>query len=177
MQTNTALCSKQSNPSPTDCQGQSDTILLDYARKGGSFGDTQFTTIGSIADNLARQQLLTQLRDIFRQQKRLTQFNQTFDQWIRQQNQHITHIADSNTTAFTDGPLVLRCGDWTANDSGVYRQQLQKDGTLASANGLHPSHFAHQTADQQTNRRGKAAAGLLPRYCLAHHHSALHSLL
>ena len=130
MQTNTALCSKQSNPSPTDCQGQSDTILLDYARKGGSFGDTQFTTIGSIADNLARQQLLTQLRDIFRQQKRLTQFNQTFDQWIRQQNQHITHIADSNTTAFTDGPLVLRCGDWTANDSGVYRQQLQKDGTL-----------------------------------------------
>lgn len=69
MQTNTALCSKQSNPSPTDCQGQSDTILLDYARKGGSFGDTQFTTIGSIADNLARQQLLTQLRDIFRQQK------------------------------------------------------------------------------------------------------------
>ena len=87
MQTNTALCSKQSNPSPTDCQGQSDTILLDYARKGGSFGDTQFTTIGSIADNLARQQLLTQLRDIFRQQKRLTQFNQTFDQWIRQQNQ------------------------------------------------------------------------------------------
>ncbi|MFR6290161.1 MAG: DUF927 domain-containing protein [Peptococcaceae bacterium] len=130
MQTNTALCSKQSNPSPTDCQSQSDTILLDYARKGGSFGDTQFTTIGSIADNLARQQLLTQLRDIFRQQKRLTQFNQTFDQWIRQQNQHITHIADSNTTAFTDGPLVLRCGDWTADDSGVYRQQLQKDGTL-----------------------------------------------
>lgn len=46
MQTNTALCSKQSNPSPTDCQSQSDTILLDYARKGGSFGDTQFTTIG-----------------------------------------------------------------------------------------------------------------------------------
>ena len=44
MQTNTALCSKQSNSSPTDCQSQSDTILLDYARKGGSFGDTQFTT-------------------------------------------------------------------------------------------------------------------------------------
>lgn len=105
-------------------------VLLDYAQKGGVFGDTQFTLIGNIADHLTRQQLLTDLRAIFRQQKRLTQFNQTFSRWIRQQSQHLTDATNCNVTAFTDAPLVLRCGDWTADDSGVYRQQLQKDGTL-----------------------------------------------
>ena len=133
-QTEHAAQAAAGNPPPgiLSASGLSDpaAILLDYARQGGLFGDTQFTIIGNIADHLARQQLLTDLRAVFRQQKRLTQFNQTFSRWIRQQNQHITAAADSNVTAFTDAPLVLRCGDWTADDSGVYRQQLQKDGTL-----------------------------------------------
>ena len=128
-QTEHAAQAAAGNPPPgiLSASGLSDpaAILLDYARQGGLFGDTQFTIIGNIADHLARQQLLTDLRAVFRQQKRLTQFNQTFSRWIRQQNQHITAAADSNVTAFTDAPLVLRCGDWTADDSGVYRQQLQ----------------------------------------------------
>ena len=38
--------------------------------------------------------------------------------------------AAGNRTAFTEGPLTLCCGSWTADDTGVYRDEKQKDGTM-----------------------------------------------
>ena len=33
-----------------------------------------------------------------------------------------------NTTAFTDQPITLRCGDWTADDSGIRKQLQNRNG-------------------------------------------------
>ena len=103
-------------------------ILLYCVEKGEPFPPELFAFLSNMENGVERQAFLAEVRQICREQQRLTKFNQALNQWIKQQRAGT--LEEQNCTAFTDAPLVLRCGSWMADDSGVYLNELQKDGTV-----------------------------------------------
>ena len=104
------------------------------------FPDDIFYEIFEIADNVERQKYVEALRNKARELKRTTEFNNLFKQF---QLDYIQRMKQSgNKTSFTDQPLDLVCGEWTANDMGVktvrYDKQFQPVPVLACSHPIMP---------------------------------------
>lgn len=104
------------------------------------FPDDIFYMIFEIADNVERQKYIEALRNKARILKRTTEFNNLFKQF---QMDYIQRMKQTGSkTAFTDQPLELICGEWTANDMGVrttrYDKQFQPIPVPACSHPIMP---------------------------------------
>lgn len=109
--------------------------------KSEQFPDEVFYEIFEIEDNVERQKYVEALRNQARELKRVNEFNNLFRQF---QLDYIQRMKQSgNKTAFTDQPLELVCGEWTANDMGVkavrYDKQFQPVPVIACSHPIMPA--------------------------------------
>lgn len=81
------------------------------------FPDEIFYQIFEIEDNIERTQYIESLRNAARKLKRVTEFNNIYKSFVLDYAQRQKQTG--NKTRFTDQPLELICGEWTANDLGV----------------------------------------------------------
>ncbi|WP_270289386.1 DUF927 domain-containing protein [Enterocloster citroniae] len=81
------------------------------------FPDEIFYQIFEIEDNVERTQYIEALRNTARQLKRATEFNNVYKSFVLDYAQRQKQTGQK--TKFTDQPLELICGEWTANDLGV----------------------------------------------------------
>ena len=78
--------------------------------------DELFLAIFEIEDTIEQQKFIEAARAKCREVKRLREFNNLLNVW-KEKNAQNKRQQGSNKTRFTDGPLVLNCGDWIANDT------------------------------------------------------------
>lgn len=89
------------------------------------FPDEVFYQIFEIEDNIERTQYIESLRKTARQLKRVTEFNNLYKSFVLDYAQRQKQTG--NKTKFTDQPLELICGEWTANDLGVRTIRYDKN--------------------------------------------------
>lgn len=89
------------------------------------FPDELFYQIFEIEDNIERTQYIESLRNTARQLKRVTEFNNLYKSFVLDYAQKQKQTG--NKTKFTDQPLELICGEWTANDLGVRTIRYDKN--------------------------------------------------
>lgn len=89
--------------------------------------DKLFLAIFEIEDTIEQQKFIEAARAKCREVKRLREFNNLLNVW-KEKNAQNKRQQGSNKTRFTDGPLVLNCGDWIANDTGVYKNEINGRG-------------------------------------------------
>ena len=90
-----------------------------------AFPDEIFYEIFEIEDNIERTQYIESLRNTARQLKRVTEFNNLYKSFVLDYAQRQKQTG--NKTKFTDQPLELVCGEWTANDFGVRTIRYDKN--------------------------------------------------
>lgn len=91
------------------------------------FPDEIFYQIFEIEDNIERTQYIESLRNTARQLRRVTEFNNLYKSFVLDYAQRQKQTG--NKTRFTDQPLELVCGEWTANDLGVRTIRYDKNAT------------------------------------------------
>jgi len=89
------------------------------------FPDEIFYQIFEIEDNIERTQYIESLRNTARKLKRVTEFNNLYKSFVLDYAQRQKQTG--NKTKFTDQPLELVCGEWTANDLGVRTIRYDKN--------------------------------------------------
>lgn len=89
------------------------------------FPDEMFIRIFEIEDGVERTQYIEALRNTARQLKRVTEFNNIYKSFVLDYAQR--QRQKGSKTAFTDQPLELVCGEWTANDLGVRTIRYDKN--------------------------------------------------
>ena len=89
--------------------------------------DELFLAIFEIEDTIEQQKFIEAARAKCREQKKLTEFNNMLRVWTSKNAQNQKQQG-SNKTRFTDGPLVLNCGQWEATDTGIYKHELSGKG-------------------------------------------------
>lgn len=89
------------------------------------FPDEIFYQIFEIEDNVERTQYIEALRNEARRIKRATEFNNVFKSFMLDYAQRQKQTGQK--TKFTDQPLELVCGEWTANDLGVRTIRYDKN--------------------------------------------------
>ena len=89
--------------------------------------DELFLAIFEITDQIEQQKFIEQVRNKCREQKKLTEFNNMLKAWTSKNAQNKKQQG-SNKTKFTDGPLVLNCGQWEATDTGICKTELSGKG-------------------------------------------------
>lgn len=101
------------------------------------FPDEIFYEIFEIEDNVERTQYLESLRNVARKLKRITEFNNIYKSFVLDYAQR--QKQDGQKTKFTDQPLELICGEWTANDLGVRAIRYDKNAMPVPAHACsHP---------------------------------------
>lgn len=93
------------------------------------FPDEIFYQIFEIEDNIERTQYIESLRNIARKLKRITEFNNVYKSFMLDFAQRQKQTGQK--TRFTDQPLELVCGEWTANDLGVRAIRYDKNAMPA----------------------------------------------
>ncbi len=91
------------------------------------FPDEIFYEIFEIEDNVERTQYIEALRSAARQLKRITEFNNIYKSFLIDYAQRQKQTGQR--TRFTDQPIELICGEWTANDLGVRTLRYDKNAT------------------------------------------------
>lgn len=89
------------------------------------FPDEVFYRIFEIEDNVERTQYIESLRNTARRLKRATEFNNVYKSFVLDYAQRQKQTGQK--TKFTDQPLELVCGEWTANDLGVRAVHYDKN--------------------------------------------------
>jgi uncharacterized protein (DUF927 family) len=89
------------------------------------FPDEVFYEIFEIEDNIERTQYIESLRNVARKLKRTTEFNNIYKSFMLDYAQRQKQTGQK--TRFTDQPLELVCGEWTANDLGVRAIRYDKN--------------------------------------------------
>ena len=89
------------------------------------FPDEIFYQIFDIDDNVERTQYIESLRNAARRLKRTTEFNNVYKSFLLDYAQRQKQTGQK--TQFTDQPLELVCGEWTANDLGVRTIRYDKN--------------------------------------------------
>ena len=97
--------------------------------KVSEFEDAMFIDILSTDDLIERQKYIEQVRKKARESNRLREFDNLLKAWITRNAQLLKQI-DSNSTAFTDAPLILKCGKWVANDAGISIADVTRNGDI-----------------------------------------------
>ncbi|MBW4847976.1 MAG: DUF927 domain-containing protein [Lachnospiraceae bacterium] len=101
------------------------------------FPDEVFYGIFEIEDNVERTQYIEALRNAARKLKRATEFNNVYKSFVLDYAQR--QKQDGQKTKFTDQPLELICGEWTANDLGVRAIRYDKNAMPVPAHACsHP---------------------------------------
>lgn len=100
--------------------------------KTSDFEDAMFIDILSTDDLIERQKYIEQARKKAREVNRLREFDNLLKAWITRNAQLLKQI-DSNSTAFTDAPLILKCGKWVANDAGISITDITKNGDIVKS--------------------------------------------
>lgn len=90
--------------------------------------DELFLTIFEIEDIVEQQKFIEAVRNKCRQVKRSREFDNLLNTW-KAKNAQNKRQQGSNKTMFTDSPIILNCGGWVANDTGVYKNELSSRGT------------------------------------------------
>ena len=88
-----------------------------------------FIDILSTEDTIDRAKYIEDVRKKCREVGRIREFENLLKAWITR-NAQLMKQAGSNNTAFTDAPLTLKCGKWTANDVGVSIAEVTKNGDI-----------------------------------------------
>lgn len=88
-----------------------------------------FIDILSTEDTIDRAKYIEDVRKKCREVGRIREFENLLKAWITR-NAQLMKQAGSNNTAFTDAPLTLKCGKWTANDAGVSIAEVTKNGDI-----------------------------------------------
>ena len=107
-------------------------MKIDYLNgitKSSSFEDDMFIDILSTEDTIDRAKYIEDVRKKCREVGRIREFENLLKAWITR-NAQLLKQAGSNNTAFTDAPLMLKCGKWTANDAGVSIAEVTKNGDI-----------------------------------------------
>lgn len=91
------------------------------------FPDEIFYQIFEIEDNVERTQYIEALRSEARRLKRATEFGNVFKSFMLDYAQRQKQAGQK--TRFTDQPLELVCGEWTANDLGIRAIRYDKNAT------------------------------------------------
>ena len=107
-------------------------MKIDYLNgitKSSSFEDDMFIDILSTEDTIDRAKYIEDVRKKCREVGRIREFENLLKAWITR-NAQLMKQAGSNNTAFTDAPLMLKCGKWTANDAGVSIAEVTKNGDI-----------------------------------------------
>lgn len=89
------------------------------------FPDEIFYQIFEIEDNVERTQYIEALRNAARKLKRITEFNNIYKSFVLDYAQRQKQTGQK--TRFTDQPIELVCGEWTANDLGVRAIRYDKN--------------------------------------------------
>ncbi|MBQ6832844.1 MAG: DUF927 domain-containing protein [Lachnospiraceae bacterium] len=92
---------------------------------GEPFPDEIFYQIFEIEDNVERTQYIEALRTQARKLKRITEFNNVYKSFLLDYAQRQKQTGQK--TKFTDQPIELVCGEWTANDLGVRAIRYDKN--------------------------------------------------
>lgn len=101
------------------------------------FPDEIFYQIFEIEDNVERTQYIEALRSTARRLKRATEFNNVYKSFVLDYTQR--QKQKGQKTAFTDQPIELSCGEWTANDLGVRAIRYDKNAMPVPAQACsHP---------------------------------------
>ena len=100
--------------------------------KTSEFEDAMFIDILSTDDLIERQKYIEQVRKKAREVNRLREFDNILKAWITR-NAQLLKQQDSKSTAFTDAPLVLKCGKWVANDAGISITDITKNGDIVKS--------------------------------------------
>jgi uncharacterized protein (DUF927 family) len=90
------------------------------------FPDELFYGIFETEDLIERQQYLESLRTIARKQKRIREFDNIYKAFVTDYIQKMKQTG--NETQFTDQPIQLFCGQWSAKDTGVSVQKFDSRG-------------------------------------------------
>ena len=107
-------------------------MKIDYLNgitKTSAFEDDMFIDILSTEDTIDRAKYIEDVRKKCREVGRIREFENLLKAWITR-NAQLMKQAGSNNTAFTDAPLTLKCGKWTANDAGVSIAEVTKNGDI-----------------------------------------------
>ena len=107
-------------------------MKIDYLNgitKTSAFEDDMFIDILSTEDTIDRAKYIEDVRKKCREVGRIREFENLLKAWITR-NAQLMKQAGSNNTAFTDAPLMLKCGKWTANDAGVSIAEITKNGDI-----------------------------------------------
>lgn len=102
---------------------------LNGITKSSSFEDDMFIDILSTEDTIDRAKYIEDVRKKCREVGRIREFENLLKAWIVR-NAQLMKQAGSNSTMFTDAPLILKCGKWTANDAGVSIAEVTKNGDI-----------------------------------------------
>ena len=100
--------------------------------KTSEFEDAMFIDILGTSDLIDRQKYIEQVRKKAREVNRLREFDNLLKAWITRNAQLLKQI-DSNNTAFTDAPLILKCGKWLANDAGISMTDITRNGDIVKS--------------------------------------------
>ena len=103
--------------------------FLNGITKTSAFEDDMFIDILSTEDTIDRAKYIEDVRKKCREVGRIREFENLLKAWITR-NAQLMKQAGSNNTAFTDAPLTLKCGKWTANDAGVSIAEVTKNGDI-----------------------------------------------
>ena len=103
--------------------------FLNGITKSSSFEDDMFIDILGTEDTIERAKYIEDVRKKCREVGRIREFENLLKAWITR-NAQLMKQAGSNNTAFTDAPLILKCGKWTANDAGVSIAEVTKNGDI-----------------------------------------------
>ena len=102
---------------------------LNGISKNSEFEDAMFIDILGTEDMIERAKYIEEVRKKCRAMNRLREFDNLLKAWITRNAQLLKQM-DSNSTAFTDAQLILKCGKWTANDAGVSIAEVTKQGDI-----------------------------------------------
>lgn len=106
--------------------------------KTSELEDDMFLEILEEQDQVAKAKFLNKLRAKARELGRVKEFENLFKAWLQQYTQ-LKKQEHSNRTEFTDAPIVLNCGKYKANDTGIVSVDLTKNGdVLTSVACTHP---------------------------------------
>lgn len=89
------------------------------------FPDEIFYAVFEMEDRVEQQQYIEALRNTARKLKRITEFNHLFKEYRMDYLQRMKQRG--NKTIFTDQPLELDCGEWTATDLGIRMNRYDKN--------------------------------------------------
>lgn len=90
------------------------------------FPDEIFYKIFEIEDNVERTQYIEMLRLKSKMLKRAREFNNVLQAFITDYQQKMRSVG--NVTHFTEQKIELQCGEWKANDLGIFMQRFDKNG-------------------------------------------------